>query len=304
MNIVVLGAGVQGTVLGVRLAAVGHEVTLIARGSRAAELRQSGAAIDNARNGRRETANVRVTDELTPQTIAELCFVTVRREQIQDALAVCAAGRRIGSFVFMVNHANGSTELYNAIGRGRVIIGFPGMAGGIENGVVQYVEVAEQPTAIESAAPDVAALLKSAEFRVALVRDMDSWLKRHVVFVTAICGAIYEAGGDAQRLSADPHLLRSFVLAVREGWAALDRIGVGPPPLALSIILRRVPIAFAISYWRRLTASPRGELYFARHARHAPKEMAALAADVRDLAADAEMPNLRSLYAAIDRAAR
>jgi 2-dehydropantoate 2-reductase len=48
MKIVVLGAGVQGTLYGVRLARRGHDVTFVARGIRAAELRGRGAAIHDA----------------------------------------------------------------------------------------------------------------------------------------------------------------------------------------------------------------------------------------------------------------
>ena len=45
MRIMIVGAGVQGTLYGVRLARTGHCVTLIARGRRLEELRERGAAI-------------------------------------------------------------------------------------------------------------------------------------------------------------------------------------------------------------------------------------------------------------------
>jgi hypothetical protein len=48
MRIMILGAGVQGTLYGVRLARAGHDVTLIARGKRVEELRQRGAVIEDA----------------------------------------------------------------------------------------------------------------------------------------------------------------------------------------------------------------------------------------------------------------
>jgi hypothetical protein len=34
----------------------------------------------------------------------------------------------------MVDHANGSDHLFAALGRERVVLGFPSAAGGIENG--------------------------------------------------------------------------------------------------------------------------------------------------------------------------
>jgi len=298
-----LGAGVQGTLYGVHLARAEHEVALVARGRRAVELRSLGAVVEDALSGQTDTANLPVVDALAPDTQADLCFITVRREQMMAVLPACAAAPNIKRFVFMVNHANGSEALLGALGRDRVVLGFPGAAGGIENGVDSYVEVAEQATAIEAIAPDVAVMLKGAGFRVELVSDMDSWLKRHAVFVTAICGGIYKAGNDAKRLSIDPALVREIILGIRDGWAALDAVGVAAAPLPLRVIFCWMPLPFSVKYWQRLFGSVRGEHYFARHARHAAKEMAALAADVRALAGNSAMPHLTALYAAIDSAA-
>jgi 2-dehydropantoate 2-reductase len=303
MKIVVLGAGVQGTLYGVRLARRGHDVTFVARGNRAAELRGRGAAIRDALTSRSDVAKLLVVDRLTPDTFADVCIVTVRREQMDDVLPDLVAAVGVARFLFLVNHANGSQTLHAALGRQRVILGFPGAAGGIENGVDRYVEVAEQATAIEAVAPDVAAIIRDAGFRVELVRDMDSWLRRHAVFVTAVAGALYEADADPARLASDARLVGTFIRAVREGWAALDRIGAAPPPLALRAIFLWVPLPLAITYWRRLLRSPRGELYFAVHTRHAPLEMAALATDVRFLIQNEPVKHLTLLYAAVDKAA-
>jgi hypothetical protein len=199
------------------------------------------------------------------------------------------------------SHANGSDGLFAALGRKRVVLGFPSAAGSIEKGVDVYVDVAEQPTIIEKTAPDVAAILRTAGFRVQLVADVDSWLKRHAVFVTAVSGALYLKKGNAGLLSSDKKLVRMFILAVREGWSALDGCGVAPPALALRTIFSWVPLPLAVVYWSRLFGSPRGEYYFARHTRHAIREMAALVADVRTLVGIHETPHLALLYEEIDR---
>jgi hypothetical protein len=203
----------------------------------------------------------------------------------------------------MVNHACGSEPLFTALGRERAVLAFPGAAGGIEGGVDRYVEIPEQPTVVEAGAIDVATLFREAGFRVVAEQDVDSWLRRHAIFVTSVVGALYEVGVDPCRLSADRSLLGVFVRAVREGWAALDQLGVAPPPLAIRAIFRWVPLSFALGYWQRLLASPRGEYYFAQHARHAAREMAALVTDVRALVPGTAMPNWERLSLAIDVAA-
>lgn len=301
MTILILGAGVQGTLLGVRLARAGHQVTLIARGNRAVEIRAQGAVIRNAITGLTDAVNLPVIERLTSEIRADMCFVLVRREQIEDVLPDLRAASAVQRIIFMVNHANGSDGLFSTLGRDRVVLGFPSASGRIESGVDVYVDVAEQPTAVERRAPDIADIFRRAGLPVDLVTDMDSWLKRHAVFVTAVAGALYLKNGDARLLSFDNKLVRTFILAVREGWSALDRRRTAPPPFALRMILSWVPLRLSVLYWRRLLGSPKGEYYFALHCRRATKEMATLAADVRALLRIGEAPLLEFLYQAIDR---
>ena len=293
----------QGTLFGVRLASAGHSVVLVARGLRAARLRRTGAAIEHALSGRRQVARLRIVESLDPDAQADLCLVTVRREQLEQILPVLQATADIRRILFFVNHACGSEFLFEALGRARTVLGFPGAAGSIEDGIDRYVEVREQPTVIESRAGDLGSILRSAGFRVSLVRDMDSWLRRHAVFVTAVSGALYEVGSDARALAHDSVRVRRFILGIREAWAAMDRRAVGPAPFALRAIFTWAPLPVAVRYWQRLLGSPRGEYYFARHSRHAAVEMAALASDVRELLHGEPAPHLFGLYAAIERSA-
>jgi 2-dehydropantoate 2-reductase len=302
MKIAVLGAGVQGTLYGVRLARAGHDITFIARGKRAEEIRQRGAVIEEVLSTRIQTAQLPITERLAPGAAADVCLVTVRREQIKEVLPDLAAAPAIRRIVFMVNHANGSESLFKALNRERVVLAFPGAAGSIEGGVDRYIEINQQPTVVEACAPDVVSLFRGAGFRVARVLDMDAWLRRHAVFVTAVAGALYEAAGDARRLASSREAVGTFIEAVREGWSALDRRRIKPASVALRAIICWVPRPLAIAYWRHLLGSQRGEFYFARHVRHAPVEMEALAADVRELLDDVPTPRLDGLYAAINRA--
>jgi 2-dehydropantoate 2-reductase len=300
MTIVILGAGVQGTFYGIQFAQSGHNVTLVARGRRASELRTYGAAIRNAVTGQSDVMNLAVVERLEPGASADFCFVMVRREQIDSVLPDLKAATLVGRIIFMVNHANGSEGLFEALGRDRVVLGFPSVAGSINNGVVEYMVVAEQPTVLESTALDVAACVRSARLRVKTIADMDSWLKRHAVFVTAVGGALYCKNCDAGLLSHDRQLVRSLILAVREGWSALDRCGAEPANALLRTIFCWVPLPFAVAYWCRLLDSRRGEYYFARHTRHAITEMAALVSDLQPLMSGYETPHLLPLHRAIN----
>jgi 2-dehydropantoate 2-reductase len=301
MKIYILGCGVQGTVFGVRLAQGGHQVTFVARPSRGVELRQSGACIQNVRTSETATVVLPTIEALTQDCSADLCLVTVRREQLEALLPCLVQATGIGRFVFLVNHANGSEELFRLLGRRRVVLAFPGIAGSLDDGVVRYLQIPQQPTAAESDALDIIAAFRDAGLPVNRIRDMDAWLRRHAVFITAMAGALYENGSDSHRLAQNPSAVRRFIYGVREGWRALDRMEAAAAPLALRAIFCWVPLSFSVEYWRKLLDSPSGDLYFARHARHAPSEMAALAMDVRTFANATEAPVLHDLLNAIDR---
>jgi ketopantoate reductase len=256
-----------------------------------------GAIIEDIRSGRRWRAELPVSEKLEPDCAAELCLVTVLREQLESALPIFAA-TQIPRFVFLVNHANGSESLYEALGRKRVVSAFPGFSGGIENNVGYFVEISEQATAVEASAPDIIALFRAAGIRVRSIKDMDAWLRRHAVFITAISGALCAADRDAGKLAHNRDAVKVFILAVREGWRELDRKQIGSAPIPLRAIFEWSPLFIATAYWSRLLAS-RGDDYFARHVRRAAPEMQALGADVLSLIGRAAIPNLRHLYKAI-----
>jgi 2-dehydropantoate 2-reductase len=301
MNVLVFGAGVQGTLYGLRLAQAGHSVTLIARGPRAAELRRFGAVIRNAATGYSESLNLPVSEIIPKGQRADLCFVFVRREQIDSALDALADAGGVERFVWMVNHACGSERISRALGKHRTVLGFPGAAGSLKDGVDVYLEIPEQPTVIAASAPDVAALLRAAGLRTQLVKDMDSWLIRHAVMITAIACAIIAKDGSAAEVGCDGVLVSDVILAVRDGWDVLDRLHVSAAPLALRSIFCWVPLPFATRYWSRVLRSNRGEIYFAQHTRRSVGEIRALVADLTLLIPDpTHAPHLHKLYSVLN----
>jgi 2-dehydropantoate 2-reductase len=83
MKIVILGAGALGTVLGAHLARAGEDVTLIARGQRAASLQAHGATLTGLVD-----CTVPITVVTNPQQIheADVLIVTVKTYDMEPAL--------------------------------------------------------------------------------------------------------------------------------------------------------------------------------------------------------------------------
>ena len=84
MKIVILGAGALGTVLGAHLARAGEDVTLIARGQRAAYLQEHGATITGLVDF---TVPVRVVTDPPQVHDADVLIVTVKTYDMESALA-------------------------------------------------------------------------------------------------------------------------------------------------------------------------------------------------------------------------
>ncbi|MGI8688858.1 MAG: ketopantoate reductase family protein [Thermomicrobiales bacterium] len=299
MHVLVYGAGVQGSLYAARLREHGHDVALLARGQRLRDLRDHGIILEDIVSGRRTVTPVTVVERLDPADAYDLAMVPVRREQVGAILPVLAAAERIPTMLFMHNHAGGSDELVDAVGRERVLLGFPGASGAREGPVVRYALIPQQPTTLgeldDRPSPrlrGIADVLRAAGFRVAISRKMDAWLKTHAMFVTAVSGALYLAGGDNERLARMPDGVPLFTRGVREGFGALDALGLPPPPANLRAIFGWIPNHITVTYWRRLFASPRGEYYFALHARTAWDEASALAAEVRALLRESGRPTL------------
>jgi hypothetical protein len=70
--------------------------------------------------------------------------------------------------------------------------------------------------------------------------------------------------------------MRQMVLATRQAFTALRAAGNAEIPTNLRI-LYGLPTMFVVAYWRRVLASPRGELWLGAHTRAAPEEMRCLA---------------------------
>ena len=301
LKIVILGAGVQGTVFAVRLALAGHHVTLVSRAAESYETSSSGATVQEAETSRIYTKLLPVLESLPRDFSADFCLVTVRREQIEAVLPGLVEAVAIRRIVFLGNHAYGSDNLLAIPGRSRTVLAFPGIAGYKDGDMIRYVDIPQQHTAVEERAQDVASLSEEPAFVwIKCGRNMDGWLKRHAVFITAIAGALYESECDTHLLAQNSQAVRRLIVGVREGWAAQDRKGVGAAPLALRTIMCWVPLRLSAMYWSRLLASPRGDLYFARHEQHLLLRWLPLAHSVRGSLRENEAPNLRRLLASID----
>ena len=148
-RILIFGSGVIGSTYGGLLAKSGCNVTLYSRGKRLSDLLKMGLLLQSSKDSKPEQIKVDVISEINQAILYDYVFVTVRKEQINDALNELA---RINSqnFVFMVNNASGYDEWIKRLGDNKIIPAFPGSGGKIEQGIVFYEIVNRfiQPTTL------------------------------------------------------------------------------------------------------------------------------------------------------------
>lgn len=295
MQILVVGAGVIGSVYGGRLAAVGHDVTLLAHGARLSELRSRGLVLEDAESGVRTRVPARAIGEITSRDRFDLVLVCVRFEQVAGTLPLLSDLRDGPDVLFLGNIAQTQPELTAALGN-RVLLGFPAAAGSRDGAVVRYVLIGQQKTMLGE--PDgtttsrlrgLQRTLDAAGFSTMLSANVTRWLLGHTAFIVPIAFALYRCGVDPRRLATDRATMRLMVLATRQGFAALQESGQGEIPKNLRL-LYRLPTAAVVAYWQRVFAGPRGELWFGAHTRVAQDELHTLAAELREAVRRAGRP--------------
>ena len=138
MKILVCGTGPLGSLFAARLHQGGHDVTLLARGQRLADLREHGIVLHNVQTDEWTTDHVATIEQLAPDDPYDLALVIMRKNQALALLPVLAANPHIPNVLFLMNNAAGPDALAQALGRERVLIGFPSSAG-YRDGHVMHV---------------------------------------------------------------------------------------------------------------------------------------------------------------------
>jgi len=281
MKMLIVGAGVIGTVYGAHLAAAGNQVSVLSHGRRTDEVAAGGLCAYDLLDGGR----VRAEAEVVPDADGDydVVLVAVRRDQLASACAGLAVLAGKPAVVFFGNNPAGRPAIPGDV-HGDVYLGFPGVGGVMAGGTAEYVRIRQQPTAFpKESDPRLAALeatLSGRGFGVQRVTDMDGWLAYHAAFVACVAAALYRCGTDPVRLAADHATLTLMCRAITGAFAGLRADGTAGLPRNLAVLHSPALRAVALRYWARTMRSPMGELAFAAHSRHAEAEMRAMGDDI------------------------
>lgn len=201
----------------------------------------------------------------------------------------------------MVSNPSGPGELIAALGRERLLLGFAGAGGTLDQGVVRYAmapRLFSRPRSANSTAASrhdcdaSPAAFRDAGLPTRLESHIDAWLKTHEAWVSPFANAIYAAGGSNYTLGRSPDALRLLVRAIREGFLVLDQLDVPVTPARFRV-LRAVLERLLVAILQGVVGTPAIEVLAARHANAARDEMSTLAAEFAALADRAGVPTPR-----------
>ena len=116
-RILVIGAGVNGSVCAASLHKAGINVTVLARGQRYEELRNDGIIIENTLTHERSITKVPVIPALELDDIYDYILVVIRQDQIAALLPVLARNRS-ANIVFTAKDISGKNSVRMSSSRG------------------------------------------------------------------------------------------------------------------------------------------------------------------------------------------
>jgi 2-dehydropantoate 2-reductase len=289
MKILVYGAGPLGSLFAARLDEAGHDVSLLARGQRLADLREYGLVLVDTQTGKKTVAHPRLVKQLAPEDAYDLVLVIMRKNRALDILPILGTNQHTPNVLFLMNNAAGPVELVEALGQERVIMGFPMAAGYRQEYVVNYlvgarpgknamIPIGEVDGRITPRLQSVGRILASMEdFGADLRTDMDAWLKTHVaMLMPSLAPAMRAAGRDNVRMAHTRDAIILAIRAIREGYRVLRELGYPIVPKSARIF-ERLPEPILVWGFRKRLLDPRIRVAMFAHAEAAQDEIKHLA---------------------------
>jgi len=308
MKILVFGAGPLGSLLAARLFQGGHEVALLARGKRLENLEKHGVVLRSWPAEETESVRVPIVAAFSPKDIYDLVMVVMRKNSALKILPLLSRNKKVPTFLFLMNNAAGPGAFIDALGKDRVMMGFPGAAGyrdghaivhlngapGRPAGVVMGEVDGGTSTRLEKITQE---LEKGLYVKAAIEPFMDAWSKYHVALLfPSLAPALYLCGNDNLRMSRTRDALVLAWRGIKEGFVVLKRLGYPVRPKYLKRFLF-IPEPLAVSFLRKAIKNPRMEVAMVRHAEVIRDEIQQLNAEFLDLVEQSGMftPTIRFL---------
>lgn len=224
-RILVIGAGVNGSICAVGLCKAGFEVAVLARGKRYEELMNQGIVIEDPFKKTRSITKVPVIHTLDPEDCYEYILVVIRKNQVPELLPVLAQNRST-NIVFMINNPSGPEIYTDALGKERVLLGFVFGGGKRDGSVIRAIggvgtsigatPFGEIDGRITPRLTRLIGILRQAGFRAKRSTRISDYLATHAALVAPLAQLLIQYGCDNYSLARSSADLGLLVDAMRE----------------------------------------------------------------------------------------
>ena len=283
MKILVFGAGVLGCNLARNLFRAGKDVTLLARGSWADEIRQNGLRIKDKFSPRLSVSRIPVVTELKPEDRYDVIFVVVRYTQIDSILdALRANGTK--NIVFVGNNVR-AEALAASLPEKNVLFAFALSAGHRESDRVASIDLKKitigQLRGAPSNEPLIGRIFEGTKYKAVYQPNMGDYLLCHAAFVIPAAFACYKTDGNLKKLKGNTAYLSQMIDANIEGYRAIRNAGHEILPKKDADFEGAAYRKTCLRFFKLMCATSLGKICASDHAMNAVGEMSALNRDLK-----------------------
>ena len=299
MKLLVFGAGVLGCNLANNLFHAGKDVTLLARGAWAEEIRSNGLRIKKTLSRRTTVSRIPVVTELNANAPYDVIFVAVRYTQIESIQNVLRASRA-KTVIFVGNNVR-APETAALLPEKNVLFSFTSAAGHRERDHVCSVDLRKITVGTLRNAPSQEGLIREifagTKYKVTYEPNMEDYLLCHAAFVLPAVFACYKTDGNLKKLKKDNAYLNRLIDANIEGYRAIQNAGHEILPDADKMFESAKYRKTCFRFFKLMCATVLGKLCVSDHAMNATEEMSALNRDMKAFfdATGAEYPVWQAL---------
>ena len=283
MKILVYGAGVLGCNLARNLFRAGKDVTLLARGNWAEEIRKNGLRIKDKFSPRTSVSRIPVVTELAPDDRYDVIFVVLRYTQLDSVLDTLRENHT-KNIVFVGNNVR-TRALAAALPEKNVLFAFALSAGHREADRVVSIDlkkitIGQLPGEVSNAEL-IGEIFGGTKYRVVYEPNMEDYLLCHAAFVIPAAFACYKTDGDLKKLRRNTTYLNRLIDANIEGYRAIKNAGHEILPKADSDCESEKYRKTCLLFFKLMCATSLGKLCASDHAMNAIDEMSALNRDLK-----------------------
>ena len=283
MKILVFGAGVLGCNLARNLFRAGKDVTLLARGQWAEEIKRNGLRIKDKFSPKVSVSRIPVVTELAPEDTYDVIFVVARYTQLETILDVLRANGT-KNVVFVGNNVR-AAETAAALPEKNVLFAFVSSAGHRERDRVASIDLKKITIGPLAGAPSQQPLIdqifSGTKYKAAYEPNMGDYLLCHAAFVLPVAFACYKTDGDLKKLKGDTAYLSRLIDANIEGYRTIRNAGHEILPDADKEFEGAAYRKTCLRFFKLMCATSLGKICASDHAMNAVDELGALNRDIR-----------------------